>query len=201
VEIIERGALDGLTPEEIKNFYPEANDWVLITRMRDGTEVKIAKKHIIERMKRCISDLEDGVDMIILLCTGEFPEIKSRNKKIILRPDRIMMNMIGGILEKEKGKGRLGVIAPSSDQITAVKKKWERTHLRVVVEAVSPYTGDREDVEKTARKISDSDVDLIVLDCLGFDKTTKSIFRSITHKPVLLPRTIVARVARELMEY
>jgi len=74
VEIIERGALDGLTPEEIKNFYPEANDWVLITRMRDGTEVKIAKKHVIERMKRCTSDLEDGVDMIILLCTGEFPE-------------------------------------------------------------------------------------------------------------------------------
>jgi protein AroM len=43
-------------------------------------------------------------------------------------------------------------------------------------------------------------VDLIVLDCLGFNKKTKSIFREVTGKPVLLPRTLVARIAREIIE-
>jgi len=72
VEIEEQGALDNLTWEEIKDLYPWPDDYVLITRMRDGKEVKIAR-HIVERMKKCVADLERiDVDFIILLCTGEY---------------------------------------------------------------------------------------------------------------------------------
>ena len=195
VKIEERGALDNLTLEEVKNLYPKPDDYILVTRMRDGKEVKIAERHIIQRMKECIADLEKKeVDFIILLCTGEFPNITS--KKLILRPDRLLENVIKGIVQE----GTMAVVVPLPDQISLMKKKWERTNLKIVVDAVSPYTGSKEEIEKVAKKIEKTDADLVVLDCLGFSREVKTIFRKITKKPVLLPRTLLGRVAGELIE-
>jgi protein AroM len=193
VEIVEKGALDGLDSEDVRKFYPDPNDYILVTRMKDGTEVKVALRSIIERMGKCVWDFQEAVDVIVLLCTGEFPEIES--KKIILRLDRVILHMTQSLL----GKGRLGVVVPSPDQ-TELKKKWERTRLEVVTEAVSPYTGTDEELREKAHRIKTADVDLVVLDCIGFSKRTKSIFREITGKPVLLPRTVIARIAREMVE-
>jgi protein AroM len=64
----------------------------------------------------CVWDFQEAVDVIVLLCTGEFPEIES--KKIILRLDRVILHMTQSLL----GKGRLGVVVPSPDQ-TQLKKK------------------------------------------------------------------------------
>ena len=195
MEIVEKGALDGLDLEEVKRFYPRPNDYILITRMRDGTEVKIAEKHIIERMKRCISNFQaEPVEIIILLCTGEFPQIES--KKILLRPDRIMLHMVQSVLDT----GRLGVVVPSPDQIPALKRRWEKTHLEVVAEAISPYTGTYEELKEKAHRIKTSDVDLVILDCIGFGQDTRALFREITKKPVLLPVTLIGRIAREMVE-
>ena len=195
VEIEEKGALDDLTWEEVKDLYPGPDDYILVTRMRDGREVKIAERHIIQRISKCIADLErKEVDLIILLCTGEFPDITS--KKPILRPNKLLKNVIRGILQE----GAMAVIVPSLDQIPLMEKKWKRTNLKIIVEAISPYTGTREEIEKIAKKIGKTDVDLVVLDCLGFNRGVKTIFRKITKKPVLLPRTLLGRIAGELIE-
>ena len=195
VEIVEKGALDGLNLEEVRKFSPRPNDYILVTRMRDGTEVKIAEERVIALMKRCISDFQaEPVEIIILLCTGEFPELES--KKILLRPDRIMFHMVQSLLDR----GRLGVIVPSPDQIPALGGRWERSNLEVVAEAVSPYTGTYEELKETAHKIKASDVDLVILDCIGFGPETKALFREVTGKPVLLPVTLMGRIAREMVE-
>ena len=195
VEIIEVGALDGLSLEEVKDFYPEPTDFTLVTRMKDGTEVKVAEKYIIPRLNNCISGLEaKDAEILMLLCTGEFQGIKS--KRILLRPDRLLGNIGKGILEK----GRLGVIVPSLDQISDVKKKWERNNLYVVADAVSPYTGTKKEIIDIAHKVKNFNPELIVLDCIGFNRETREIFREVTKKPVLLPRTILARIAREIIE-
>jgi protein AroM len=194
VEIVEKGALDGLNLEEVREFSPRPNDYILVTRMRDGTEVKIAEERVIALMKRCISDFQaEPVEIIILLCTGEFPELDS--KKILLRPDRIMFHMVKSLLDT----GRLGVIVPSPDQIPVLGRRWERSNLEVVAEAVSPYTGTYEELKGTAHKIKASDVDLVILDCIGFGPKTKALFREVTGKPVLLPVTLMGRIAREMV--
>ena len=175
--------------------FPEPTDFTLVTRMKDGTEVKVAEKYIITRLNNCISGLEDkGAEILMLLCTGEFQGIKS--KRILLRPDRLLGNIGKGILEK----GRLGVIVPSLDQISDVKKKWERNNLYVVADAVSPYTGTKKEIIDIANKVKNFNPELIVLDCIGFNRETREIFREVTKKPVLLPRTILARIAREIIE-
>jgi protein AroM len=194
IEILEKGALDGLDVEEVRKFRPGPNDYILVTRMRDGTEVKIAERHVIERMRRCISEFQtEPVEIIILLCTGEFPEIDSR--KILLRPDRVMLNVVQSLLES----GRLGVVVPSPEQIPELKRRWETSNREVFAEAVSPYTGTREELREKALEIKASGVDLVVLDCIGFNRETKALFRDVTGKPVLLPVTLVGRIAREMV--
>jgi protein AroM len=42
-------------------------------------------------------------------------------------------------------------------------------------------------------------VDLIVLDCIGYTLKMKEKLKEMTGKPVLLPRSILARVIRELI--
>ena len=195
VEIEERGALDGLTLEEVKDLYPKSDDYILITRMRDGKEVKIAARHLNKRILKCITDLENkSVNFIMLLCTGEFPDLKS--KKPILRPDILLKNVVKGIFQK----GTIALVAPSLNQISLMENKWKDANMKMIIEAISPFTGKRDEIEKIAKKISKMDVDLVVLDCLGFNKEVKNIFKKITKKPVILPRTILGKIARELIE-
>ena len=195
VEIVEKGALDGLNLEEVEKFYPEKDDYGLITRMEDGTEVKVAERHIIERIKKCISDFEEeAVDVILLLCTGEFPDVES--KKIVLQTNKIILHTTISILNK----GKLGVIVPSADQIPEVEAKWKGAGFEVVTEVVSPYRGTDEEVKEKANKIKAFDVDLVVLDCIGYNRKIKAMFREITEKPVLLPRTAMGRIVGEIME-
>ena len=195
VEIVERGALDGLSLKEVNDFCSRPPDPILITRMKDGTEVKVAKKHIVTRLTNCILELEGkGVEISILLCTEDFPEIES--KKMLLRPDRLLQRMVKAILTK----GKLGVIIPSLDQIQATQKKWDGTGFSVVVGAISPYTGTEEEIIEIANKFKNHKVDLIILDCIGFNRMTQAIFRDVTKKPVLLPRTMLGRIAREIVE-
>lgn len=194
IEILEKGALDGLSLEEVREFHPQPGDYTLVTRMTDGTEVKVAEERIMERMRRCIGEFQtEPVEIIILLCTGEFPEIESG--KIVLRPDRIMLNVVRSML----ASGKLGVIVPSPEQIPSLGARWEKMHLEVVADAVSPYTGSDEELREKASKLRASDVDLVVMDCIGFNRETRALFRKITEKPVLLPTTLVARIAAEML--
>ena len=65
VEIREAGALDGMTTEEIAKLAPRKGDYVLVTRLADGSSVQVAEQHITPRI---VEDAEpeirlpDGVE-------------------------------------------------------------------------------------------------------------------------------------------
>ena len=48
-EIMEAGALDGLALEDVKAIDVRPDDYILVSRMRDGTEVKITKRFIVTK--------------------------------------------------------------------------------------------------------------------------------------------------------
>ncbi len=192
VEIIECGALDDLTLEEIQKLAPKEGDYVLVTRLRDGTQVKLSREKIVKHLQTCIEKLEKEVDVIGILCTGEFPELKS--KKLLIEPSLLLLKVVESILPQ----GKLGVIIPSPDQIEETKEKWSYTGVETKILAVSPYLGKEEEIKEAARALKDRD--LIVLDCIGYNLKAKEIVKDLTKKPVLLPRTLMAHVIRELVE-
>ena len=52
IEFIEAGALDDLTKQEIQKLTPKNDSDVLVSRVRDGSEVMFGKRHIISRLQR-----------------------------------------------------------------------------------------------------------------------------------------------------
>lgn len=84
VEVIEAGALDGLTYEEIQEFAPREGDYILVSTLRDGRSVRFAERYILPRLQDCIDKLEaEGADIILFICTGVFPNIFKSTKPII----------------------------------------------------------------------------------------------------------------------
>jgi protein AroM len=193
VKLIEKGALDGLTREEIHKFAPTPGDYILVTRIRDGTSVRVAKRRILPRVQKCIEELEEmGVDLTLLLCTGEFPEIKT--KKLLIKPDKLISNIVWGILKR----GKLGVVVPEKEQIPLLRRKWKKKGVSLVMATANPY-GEIEASEEAATFLAEENVDLIILDCIGFTPKVKGLFRRLTGKPVILPQTILGRILKELV--
>ena len=194
-EVVERGALDRLTAAEVDAIAPGRDDYVLVTRMRDGREVRIAERHILGRLQECVSELEaEGVELIALFCTGEFPELVS--KGLLLRPDRLLASVVSALLPA----GVLAVVLPAAEQIPILEKKWAHGGVKVLSDAVSPYTSTVAEIERTARWVAERRPDLVVLDCMGFTEEVRRIFREVTGKPVVLPRNVLGRIAGALLE-
>ncbi len=73
VEVVECGALDKLSKDEIRALAPGEGEYVLVTRLRDGTEVRVAREKILPLMQGCIDSLEPLVDMAGVVRTGGVP--------------------------------------------------------------------------------------------------------------------------------
>ncbi|MGC9180846.1 MAG: AroM family protein [Vulcanisaeta sp.] len=189
--ILECGALDGLSINEIKSLEPRPGDYVLVTRLRSGVQVKLSRNKIISRIQECINRLEDHVDVIGLLCTGDFPELKS--KKLMIEPSKLIMNVVASL----SGVRRLGVIVHDKEQVGLEESRWARVVGEVVVVPVSAYLGTDDDFRKAAVELRKTD--LVILDSLGYNTRMASIVREVARKPVLLPRIIMAHVLRALI--
>ncbi|MEM1935193.1 MAG: AroM family protein [Sulfolobales archaeon] len=191
VEVVECGALDGLSREEIAALAPKEGEYLLVTRLKDGTEVKVSREKIIERMRNCIDRLEQHVDVVGLLCTGEFPELKSR--KVLIELSDLLLKVVESLRVS-----KLGVVIPNPAQLELTMKKWSSVAPEIRVVSASPYTSTIEDIVRATAELVDCD--LIVLDCIGFTTEIKKAVARATGKPVILPRTLIARVMRELLE-
>ncbi len=195
VNILEAGALDGLTKEEIEEFKPGENDYVLVSRLNDGSHVKFGKSYIIPRLQNCINNLEkSGVELIIVICTGYFGNVLTSRVPLIY-PQKILYSLVPNLAVNK----RIGVIVPEEEQIDQMGKKWEEAGLEVKAVSGSPYKGT-EEIKKAAEKLKDENVDIIVLDCIGYNRRMKQEVEKIVKKPVVLSRTMVARVTSELTE-
>ena len=193
IEILQMGGLDGLTREEIAAFQPREHDHILVSRLNDGSSVTFGESHILPRLQSAIHTLEEqGVSMILFLCTGEFPETFSARVPLLF-PNQILTAVVPALIPN----GRLTVLTPSASQTEQTEKKWEAFVSSVTIIPASPYEGAESVLEKAAA-IHPENTDLIVLDCIGYTLEMKERIHALTGKPVILPRTLLARIIREL---
>jgi hypothetical protein len=194
VEVIQCGALDNLTTEEIRKLAPGGDDDILVTRLRDGVEVTLSERLILDRMKGCVRELEKrDVELIVLFCTGEFPDLEANVP--LLRPNVLLERIVSSLAPR----GRLCAVVPSRDQIPAAAKKWSRSGWSTCVESVSPYVGTADELRSCAERVARLGCDLVVLDCIGYSGEVRALFRKIVDKPVILPRSLLGSIAREML--
>jgi len=194
VEILEAGALDGLTLDEVRGFYPKGGDYILCTRMVDCTEVVVAKRFVLPRVQRCIDLLtERGADILLFLCTGEFPPFSS--KKLLIEAQKILDHFVLALHGENE---RIGLLIPLSDQIEQARKKYHRLKGKMIIKAASPYA-QKDEVALAAKELRKADPHLVVMHCMGYTQAMKEKVKEITGKPTVLARSLVARTLKELL--
>jgi protein AroM len=193
-EIIQCGALDDFNYEEIiDRFSPEEGEEVLVSKLRDGREVVFAERYIIPLLQECIDKLAaQGVDAILMLCTGRFPRFNYSG--FIIKPQTVLHRLVSGLV----GDKTLGLMVPDENQIDQIKRWWNESGIKVEVKAASPYQS-LEKIKEKAKEFSTIDVEIIFLDCMGFTREMKEIVQVASGKNVILPRTMIAAVIRELL--
>jgi len=194
VEIVEAGVLDGLTLEEVKKFYPKRGDYILCTRMSDGTEVVVAKRFLLPRVQQCIDLLtKKGAEILLFLCTGKFPQFSS--KRLLIEAQKILDHFILALHGENE---RMGLLIPLSDQIDQARKKYYRLKGEMIIKAASPYA-QKDEISLAAKELKKADPHVIVMHCMGYTQGMKEKVREITGKPTVLARSIVARTLKELI--
>jgi len=194
VEIIEAGALDGLTLEEVKRFYPKEKDYILCTRMSDETEVVVAKRFIIPRVQKCIDSLtEKSAEILVFICTGKFPPFSS--KRLFIEAQQILDHFILALQGERK---RMGLLIPLSDQIKQARKNYDRLKGKIVIRAASPYASEDE-ISIAAEALKRANPHVIVMHCMGYTQAMKKKVMEITGKPTILARSLVARTLKEML--
>lgn len=78
LELVEYGALDGLTLADIeRDLAPEPGEEVLVSRMRDGQQATFSGDKVVALVQAKVDEAErDGCRAVIVLCTGSFPEFR-----------------------------------------------------------------------------------------------------------------------------
>ncbi|OZM77969.1 hypothetical protein CFP66_33445 [Pseudonocardia sp. MH-G8] len=193
VELVEHGALDGLDAGAVQALAPSDTDEVLVTRLTDGSTVSVAHAAIVPLVQQAVARAEDDhVAATLVVCTGSFPEVPARRP--VLYAERLLTAGVDGIV----GSAPLAALCPDDRQLTMMERKWGGGR-EVVPAAASPYLGDPETaVARAAEKVRARGARFVVLDCMGYSSRMKDAAESAAGIPVLLARTLVARLAGEV---
>jgi len=195
IEVLERGALDGLDIGAISGLAPGPGDDVLVTRLRGGASVFVAHRHVVPRVQACLADLDRaGVAVSAVLCTGPFPGLAAAVP--LLSPDRLLLGVLRGLA----WAGRLGVLAPSTAHVSQTMARWRGYGFDPVVAVLSPYDEARASaLGLAAEALGGGEAGVVVLDCMGFRRKVKEELSALLGVPVLQANLLLARVAAELL--
>ncbi len=195
LELVEYGALDPYTLQEVaERFAPTgSDDEVLVSRMGDGSQVRLSGRAVAKLLQSCIQQAEaDGAAATLLLCTGKFPEFSHSKPLITPMP---LFHATARILA---GGQKVAVLIPSPEQAEHSAARWRESGVEAVMAPASPYL-DLGAVEQGAASLRDCGAALLCMDCMGYTVEMKRLAAAASGLPVLLPRTLMSAVVSEFL--
>ncbi len=196
VAIVDRGLLDGLSPDEIRSRYGvEHGNPVLLTRLLDGRSVQLSARKVRDGIQAKLAALEaDGCDVILLLCTGQFHGLRCE-RAWLLEPDRIIPPAIAGLIQDRQ----LGVIVPLPSQMKTESGKWTMLPSMPIFAAASPYDDPPETLGSAGLSLKQRGAQALLLDCIGFTEDHRRALANEAGLPVILSNAVMARLVAELL--
>ena len=193
IELIQAGALDGMTLAEVEALRPDGTGTTLVSRMLDGTAVQLEERKLLPLLQERITRLErEGVSAVLLMCTGEFPETFSSHVPLIY-PSKVICSVVSALGNVR----RIGVITTDREQFRDIVGKWSRIVPEVFPVQWNPYLEERSETASAA--LREEHVDLAVMDCFGYSEKMRQYAASAIGRPVILSRTLAVRILREIV--
>lgn len=192
--IVERGALDGLDEEALAALRPGPRDPALATTLADGRPVVYRHEAAEDLVGAAVRRAEDdGADVVLLACGGAFGAMPHR--KPLLRTEILAQQAVRALA----GGMRVGVLRPLAGQIEDARRAWCRVlGGEVLVDAVNPFDASPADLTAAAAELAGR-CDVLVLDCFGFGEGMRTAAARGFGGPVLLIRSLAARLTAEFL--
>jgi protein AroM len=202
VELVERGVLDGMDAAALAAMAPVDDEHVLTTRLADGGSIEIGERRVQERLPGVLAAVETEVDAVLLACTGPFDAIP--HTKPLFVPDALIALGTAALATAVGGPdgARVGVVCPlpAQQDFTVAKFAPRLAGQRVLTSPSSPYTGSDRTLAAAARTLLDGGAELIALDCIGYTERMRQVVAAATGLPVVLARSVAARMAAEVLD-
>lgn len=188
INIRQAGVLDNLKFEEVTRLAPERDEFCLTTRLKNKKTVIVGRSKIVPLLQAKIKELEKEGDLIALLCTDDFLELKSE------RPLILAFNLMKEQIETLNPK-RILVFVPLEQQIEMSKIKWQRPSTQVLIYALNPYNlssslDPNVFFPKFMRLYEETDI--IIFDCIGYPSHLSTFLIYFRAKTCLFPRLLLA---------
>jgi protein AroM len=194
-QVLQAGALDGLDADTLAAMRPQPGEYVLTSRLADGSSVTVGRSHVIPLLQAAVTRLEEqGASVLAILCTGTFPDLASR--ALLIEPERLFHAACAGVVGV--GRKRLGSLIPLPAQIPQAEARWRQVGVDALVVAASPY-GSIDAIAAAAGELGRAGVAAIALDCFGFTEEMRQVVRQAAGRPVIMANTYLARVMAELL--
>lgn len=196
VECLHAGVLDGLDDAAIATrFAPHPGDALLTSRLLDGRAVVMGKPAVACALQEKIDWLEQqGCTLIVILCTGEFHGLHSRNAWLV-EPDQILPPTLTALV----GTRRAGILVPLESQIASELEKWKAAQVTPVFAVASPYTASEEEVAAAALSLAEQGADVILTDCMGYTGWHQAVCQRHVTQPVILSNKLLAHLLCNLL--
>lgn len=165
------GLLDNLSLAEAEQqLGADDQEATLISTYRNGVFVKMSHAKVEAVLQETINQLEkQGVKLIVILCTAEFKQLRSKAARLI-EPEKIILPMLKARFKDQQ----LGVVVPLPEQRAETASKWQTSGLAVKVVAASPYEFNELDFKAAIIELNNVGVETIILDCMGYNRKMKS---------------------------
>jgi protein AroM len=190
VQVLERGALDGLAGNDLDALRARPPEPGLETRLRSGAAIGLHRPALQARLEAAARDLAGACDLVLLLCSGSFPDLEQACPWLV-QPIHLLRGAVRALARDRL----LGVVGPASDLLEA-PAHWAPYAPRVLCAPASPYepltvTG------AAARSLASAGAQVILLDDLGFGLEHRAAATA-AGVPVLCASTLAARLVQEL---
>jgi len=195
VDVLQGGVLDDLEPSEIASLDRGGEGLHMVTRLRDGGSARLAYDLAVPRMQRVVDGLVDqGADLVVILCGADWSAVQARVP--VVNPGKLFPNVIQAL-----GAGsRLGVVKPSAGQVEHTVRQYEALGLDVAVTAAFPYDANANEAARTAAcELRDQGAEMVWMTCVGMGEDMRDVVRAELDVPIVLARSLLARVIDELI--
>ncbi len=190
VEIIQAGALDGLTPDALPDAsaapYP-------LTTIMEGQRVLASEDFLAPRLQTALNRLEtQGVFATILLCAGTFAGLSGTRP--LVKPFDVGLAFIRSL-----NLHALGFIAPFRGQETPIRLRWEKHGFKTTVWAADIANQGAAFQQQLSHNIRANGLQAIVLDYVGHPHAPVQQLQHTTPIPVIDLGNLAMRMIGSLL--
>ena len=176
-EILQAGALDNLTPDDLPE--PSKAAYPLVTQMRNGKTVMVEESFVTAKLQQALDKLEtNGVIATLLLCAGTFTNLQGTRPLFI--PFKIGYNFLSALQMQS-----IGLITPVAAQEIPIRARWKNMGCQPTVWTADLGVQDEAFHRQLTERIHTNNLDCIVLDYVGHPLAQVSQLQKSVDIPVI----------------